>query len=233
MAASPVRRVESRSVVEQVAHEIRRSIISGSLAPGQEFALREIAGHLGVSFIPVREALRSLENEGLVTTRPGRSAVVAPVNSEDLHAIYQLRRTLEPEIASRSCQLITPELLDDLEAQAEAFGALELGIDDVYAAHQEFHLALLAPAASQWDVRILRTLWRAAERYVRLGFGKFDPEPQEHHRRAHAHLELVDAFRQGQPRLVKRAVLEHLKRNEELAQRGLDQIESDSRLAPD
>ncbi|NED79647.1 GntR family transcriptional regulator, partial [Streptomyces sp. SID11233] len=49
------------SIVEQVTKEIRRSILAGDLRPGQEFSLREIAGRLGVSIIPVREALRQLE----------------------------------------------------------------------------------------------------------------------------------------------------------------------------
>src|SRR3954465_14983134 len=116
-----VRPIESRSVVEQVTTAPRRSILSGGLAPGQEFALRELAGQLGVSFIPVREALRSLENEGLVQTRPGRSAVVAPVHLDDLHGIYRLRHRLEPEIASRSCLVLTSDLLDDLEEEAASF----------------------------------------------------------------------------------------------------------------
>jgi len=228
VTSSPVRRVESRSVVEQVANSIRRSIISGSLAPGREFALREIAGHLGVSFIPVREALRTLEYEGLVTMRPGRSAVVSPVNHQDLQAIYQLRRNLEPEIASRSCLLLDPSVLDGLAGQASEFGGLNAGIDEVYDAHQNLHLALLAPAASHWDVRILTILWRAAERYIRIGFGNLDPQPQEHLRRADAHLELLDAFRGREPRVVRRAVTDHLNRNEKLALRGLGQIEADT-----
>ena len=73
-----LRRVEDRSVTDQVTAELRRAIISGSMEPGQEFSLREAAGHLGVSFIPVREALRTLEKEGLILTRPGRSATAAP-----------------------------------------------------------------------------------------------------------------------------------------------------------
>jgi len=67
-----VRPIESRSVVEQVMTELRRSILSGALAPGRDLSLRELAEMLQVSIIPVREALRSLESEGLVVTRPGR-----------------------------------------------------------------------------------------------------------------------------------------------------------------
>ena len=63
-SVAAVRPIESRSVVEQVMLELRRSILSGALAPGRELSLRELAEMLGVSIIPVREALRSLEGEG-------------------------------------------------------------------------------------------------------------------------------------------------------------------------
>jgi DNA-binding GntR family transcriptional regulator len=218
--------VEARSVVEQVTAEIRRAIISGRLEPGQEFSLRELAGQLGVSFIPVREALRSLENEGLVQTRPGRSAVVAPVHLDDLHGIYRLRHRLEPEIARRSCLVLTDGLLDGLEKEAASFGRQELGIDEVYEAHQAFHLALLAPAATDWDVRTLTTLWRAAERYIRIGFRTLDPEPQEHQRREHAHEDLITVFRSRDPRAVEKAVDQHLERNEQLARSALARYEN-------
>src|SRR6202012_921096 len=102
--------------------ELRRSILSGALSPERELSLRELAEMLGVSIIPVREALRSLESEGLVLTRPGRSARVAPLDLEELQSIYRLRRRLEPEIAQRSCRLLTVAELDRLEEQAIGFG---------------------------------------------------------------------------------------------------------------
>ncbi|MFF8028129.1 GntR family transcriptional regulator [Streptomyces sp. NPDC007896] len=95
-------------MVEQVTEEIRRCVLSGALAPGQEFSLRELAGMLEVSFIPVREALRSLESEGLVITRPGCSAMVALLDLQELGAIYRPRRTLEPEIAGSQRRLWPP-----------------------------------------------------------------------------------------------------------------------------
>ena len=181
LSTTGVRPIESRSVVEQVTAEIRRSILSGALAPGQEFSLREIANMLAVSFIPVREALRSLESEGLIVTRPGRSAVVAPLDLADLHAIYRLRRVLEPEIARRACGLLSDAQLDSLEHDAAQFGREDLGIDEIYDAHHDFHFALLEPAATTWDARMLNTLWRAAERYIRIGFGRLDTDPSEHY----------------------------------------------------
>ena len=52
-------------------------------------------------------------------------------------------------------------------------------MDDIYGDHRAFHLALVAPAASPWDIRILMMSERATERYVRIGFGLLDPDPGE------------------------------------------------------
>jgi DNA-binding GntR family transcriptional regulator len=177
---------------------------------------------LHVSFIPVREALRSLEAEGLVINRPGRSSMVAPLDLDDLHAIYRLRHELEPNIAARACHLLTDAELDRLDNHATSFGDQALGIDEIYEAHHAFHLALLKPAATEWDVRILETLWRAAERYIRMGFGRLDPDPREHGRREHAHHDLPDTFRSRDVDLVRQGVHDHLVHNEQLALRALE-----------
>lgn len=209
--------IMSRSVVEQATEELRRAIVAGDLAPGMEYSLRELAAMLNISFIPIREALRSLESEGLVIMRPGRSAVIPPLDPYDLHGIYRLRRALEPEIARRSCRLLADEELDRLASYAADFGAREHGMADIYDDHHAFHLALLEPAATAWDIRVLTSLWRAAERYIRIGFGQLDPDPAEHERRGKAHTDLVDAFRTRDPATVDIAVEQHLARNEKIA----------------
>ena len=211
-------------MAERVTTELRRSILSGDLKPGQKFSLREVAEMLDVSFIPVREALRQLETEALVVTRPGRSAYVAPLDLVDLHAIYRLRRHIEPEIASRSCLLLSDDELDRLEGQAAAFGEPHLSMDAMYESHLNFHLALFAPAASVWDVRILTTLWRAGERYVRIGFGRLDPDPMEHVRREEAHESLVEEFRRREPIAAAAAIRQHLDRNETIALGALNEV---------
>ena len=222
VSESSVRPIETRSVVGQVTAELRRSILAGALPPGSEFSLREIASMLNVSFIPVREALRSLEGEGLVVTRPGRSAVVTPLDRADLDGIYRLRHQLEPEIAGRACNLLSDSELDALEAQTVEFGRPDVGIDAIYEAHHEFHLALLAPAMTEWDNRMLTILWRAAERYIRIGFGRLDPEPAEHDRREHSHRSLIEVFRTRDVTDVAAAMHEHLEHNESIALRALE-----------
>jgi DNA-binding GntR family transcriptional regulator len=220
-SSGSVRPIESRSLSEQVTNEIRRSILAGSLPPGQSLSLRKLAEQLDVSFIPVRDALRVLEAEGLVVNPPGRSASVAPLDLEEFHAIYRVRRMLEPDLARRAVPQLRDAELDRLHQAAAEFGGAERSMDDIYDDHRAFHLALLAPAALTWDIRILMMSWRASERYVRIGFGLLDPDPSEHDRRRDAHQLLVDQFRRRDPEVAARALDEHLARNEELAHTAL------------
>jgi len=219
-----VRSLTPTSVPEQVAKEIRRSILSGELRPGQTFSLREISGQLGVSFIPVREALRDLESQGLIITRPGKSAMVAPLSADDLHGIYRLRRQIEPEIAGRACKKLNDADFDRLTAYMSMFEDKTLGIDEIYEAHHVFHYELLLPAATSWDLRILDGLRHAAERYVRLAFAGRDAHPDEPDRRWCAHNELLLATRSGDARKVVAATRKHLNDNEQIARRALDEI---------
>ncbi|MFG3102268.1 GntR family transcriptional regulator [Streptomyces sp. NPDC048182] len=219
-----VRRLQPLSVVEQVTKEIRRSILAGDLRPGQDFSLREIAGRLGVSIIPVREALRHLEGQGLVITARGKSATVAPLSREDLRAIYRLRRQIEPELAGRACLLLTDRDHARLTAHLEIFADPGLGLEEIYETHHEFHLDLLRPAATDWDLRVLRMLWHSAERYVRLAFGNRDSDPDEPRRREAAHTQLLAAVAERDPGRAAQAVLHHLDVNEQIAQQGIAAI---------
>ena len=227
-----VRAIEPQSVSAQVTSELRRSIVSGDLAPEQSLSLRKLADQLGVSFIPVRDALRVLEAEGLVVNPPGRSATVAPLDLDELHAIYRVRRMLEPDLARRSVTALTDAELDGLFQLAAELGETHRSMDDIYDDHRAFHLALLAPAASTWDERILMLLWRAGERYIRIGFGLLDPDPQEHERRREAHQLLVERFRLRDPDIAARALDEHLAHNEELARDALSQWVERHRATP-
>ena len=220
-SSSSVRPIEIRSVSEQVTNEIRRSILAGTLSPGQNLSLRKLAEQLDVSFIPVRDALRVLEAEGLVVNPPGRSATVALLDLEEFHAIYRVRRLLEPDLARHAVRRLADAELDRLYQAAAEFGGVERSMDDIYDDHRAFHLALLAPAASAWDIRILTMSERATERYVRIGFGRLDPDPVEHDRRREAHQLLVDQFRKRDPEVAARALDEHLAHNEDLAHNAL------------
>lgn len=212
-----LRSVASRkaSAVDLVLHEIRRSILSGELPPGEPFTVPALTEQLGVSHVPVREALRQLEAHGLITLSPSRSATVTPLDPDDLRAIYRLRITVEPELAALSAPGRTDTEIDQLAEMVRA--TFHHVLDEAFwAPHRAFHAALIEPAASEWDRRMLAPLWDASERYTRLVFDPVEaPESFAAHR-AHAHDELVDAARSRDPGRVRDAVRQHLEHNLEM-----------------
>jgi DNA-binding GntR family transcriptional regulator len=227
-----VRSLDVVSAVDQVALEIRRSIVSGDLAPGQEFSLRKIAEQLGVSLIPVREALRRLEAQGLVVTRRSKSAMVAPLDPQEFSDVYRLRRSIEPELAGRASMLLTPADFRRLDALQRAH-ARARDRDARHQAHHALHVEMLRPAATPWDERVLDMLWHASERYVRYAFERLAAHPEEPERRGRAHADLLTAVRTGDPETASEALTRHLAHTESIVVDALGKLAaSDADTAP-
>src|SRR5271156_2194957 len=89
------------SAVDRVTAEIRRGVLNGALKAGSSFSIADLSTQLGVSHIPVREALRRLETQGIITLRPGRSAIVNPLDRDELRSLYRLRKLIECDLAAR------------------------------------------------------------------------------------------------------------------------------------
>ncbi|GLI26941.1 GntR family transcriptional regulator [Agromyces rhizosphaerae] len=211
------------SAVDLVTAEVRRAVLTGALAPGENFSIRDLADQLGVSHIPIREALRRLESQGLIILRQARSASVAPLSSADLAAIYRLRYVVELPLAGASAGKRGPDEVARLEALLERTRNPEPEI--AWQAHYDFHEALVHPAANEWDDRILHTIWMAAERYTHL---VFDPTPiteAERARRYETHKVLLDAALADDPKSMERLLREHLAANEEKIRTHIDALE--------
>ena len=108
-AATPVRPIAHQSLVDRVTDELHRAILNGDIAPGSAVSIVELCEQFDVSHIPVREALRRLESEGVVSLRPGRSALVASLSVEDLTNIYGLRKLIEGDLVVRAMADMTEE----------------------------------------------------------------------------------------------------------------------------
>lgn len=162
--------IRSSSLVDVAAAQLRDAILSGALKPGQPVNVRELQRTLGISHIPIREAARLLEAEGLLISRARRSPVVADVDLDDLAAIYELRRQVELPAAALAHERRTRDSDALVIAAFDRFE--EVAIDPHQALywqrHSEFHWALLDGGANTWTRRTLEPLWTAAERYVRL-----------------------------------------------------------------
>lgn len=106
---------DNYSLGSRVFHMIRENILSGKYKKDEELKEKTIGEELGVSRTPVREALRQLELEGLVTIIPNKGAYVVGISQEDIKDIYEIRCRLEGLCARWAAKNITPEQLDELE----------------------------------------------------------------------------------------------------------------------
>ena len=137
--------LDRQSLPDKIAHSLRRSIVTGRLQPGTRLLEAELARQLGVSRAALREALRTLQREGLVESRPNRGTVVATVSADDLSEIYSLRSLLEGYAACRVAEQATPEQLEELQAL----------VDEVVAAREAREGERVAEA----DLRFHKALW--------------------------------------------------------------------------
>jgi len=110
---------------EAVLVELRARILRGDLTAGTPLRQEDLASSLGVSRVPVREALRMLESEGHVRYAAHRGYRVADLGVEDLAETYRLRGLIEDDLARRSMTSMTPGALDDVEVAHAALAALE------------------------------------------------------------------------------------------------------------
>lgn len=106
---------DNYSLSSRVFHTIRENILSGKYATDEELREKSIGEELGVSRTPVREALRQLELEGLVTIIPNKGAYVVGISQKDIRDIYEIRSRLEGLCARWAAIHITKEQLDELE----------------------------------------------------------------------------------------------------------------------
>jgi DNA-binding GntR family transcriptional regulator len=207
--ATTPRPIAQRSVVELVIEEVRRLILEGSLRPGSTLSITDLSNRLQVSHIPVREALRQLETEGLIELRRSRSAVVADLSVDDVHQVFHLRTLLESDFMTRAVKLYTDEYLTHCE---EAWAALSWGPNDTAVTmserHAEFHRRLYLPALTDWDIRVGQILWQASGRYIYLILGSSEVAADPNRFRD-AHRNLMDAAQARSVRLVRKATEEH------------------------
>jgi DNA-binding GntR family transcriptional regulator len=217
-----VRPIEALSVVDRVTTELRRAIVCGTMRPNQEFSLREIAGQLGVSFIPVREALRTLEADGLLVTRRGRSAVVAPLDATELAGLCRLRRLIEPDLTGRASTLMRPAELDRLElTMIVSPNPFQAPAVEMYEAEIQFRRDLIRPATTRWDYKVLDRLWLGVARYMFAGYPKLSHEQREKFRPAAVQQDLLDAFRTKDESVARAASERQLDRDEAIAELAL------------
>lgn len=198
------------SLRERVANEVRTLILGGDLRPGDRLIETEIAEQMGVSRGPVREALRELEQEGLVVTEPYRQTVVANVSEEEItEVLVPARRLLEKFVLTRVPDKLTAEdyqrlnaIIDEMRLAAEKGDWLAVVESDM-----EFHHYLLAASGYKSLVRF----WQGMVARIRIHFLRETIHNPDLKAVPGEHVELLQALRDKDLARINALVTEHVR----------------------
>lgn len=213
-----------------VVAELREAIIMGSIAPGVPLRLEELARLLGTSISPIREALRQLENLGLVEHVPYRGARVTSISAAEMVEVYEIRAALEVIAARRSAERFdkndavkVEQALEELDA---AYGRADL--PTIVKGNSAFHAALAETSGSRWLGRLLRPTLEVSERYGAAVLRTGRPG-ETRDIEVEGHRAILDACSRNDPDAAEMALREHLRAFADLFSRELDLPTNDYR----
>lgn len=200
--------IERHTIVDRAVNAIREKILDGEYAEGAPLRQDAVAAALGVSRIPVREALRKLDAEGLVTFSPHRGAVVSTLSLEEIKEGCELRAMLEGDLIRRAVPRLTSDILDRAEAILDAYDiAFEAGdVGKWGALNWRFHSTLLGPARRPLTMSVLLNLHNQTDRYTRMQLALTHGES----RAAEEHRAIAGAAREGDVERAYDLLTEHI-----------------------
>lgn len=194
---------------ERVTNEIRDLILNGELAPGARIGQEALAERFGTSRIPVREALRQLESEGLVSLVPNSGASVAKLDLHECLEIYKIRELLEPLALSESIPHLGE---DDIQALEDAALAMEEtgDSDEFLRLDREFHLSSYRGAKTMRLRALVENYWNTTQHYRRAYVGLI--WPQGNWIIFYEHRLLVEAIKRRDIEEAGRILASHIRR---------------------
>jgi len=193
----------------RIADSLRTAILGGSYLPGTRIRQEDVAARSGASRIPVREALRMLDSEGLVTLVANSGAWVTKLSLSECAETYLIRERLEPLLLRTSLPNLDAAAVERLAQLAEEMAAGG-GLDAFMRTDREFHLSSYAGAASGEMGQIIHRMWNTTQHY-RREFTRLAAEDGL----SATHLEhrlLVDCLRRRDPDDAERVLTMHIRR---------------------
>jgi DNA-binding GntR family transcriptional regulator len=163
------------SLREKVYEDLRYRLITGRIVPGVGISTRGLAQEMGVSQMPVRDALSRIAAEGAVEIRSKRAVMVPRMTPARFDEIMQLRKLLEPMAATVALPHITPDLLRQIQAADEATDAALAG-GDVRAymeSNHRFHSLIYGAAPLPLALRMIESLWMQFGPFMRVVYGRY------------------------------------------------------------
>lgn len=179
-----------RNLSDQLVEYVRNEILSGAVPVDVPIRQDLLASQLGVSKIPLREALTRLEQEGLLRSQANRGFFVRALSAQEAEEVFALRQKLEPGIVARAAARASAEEQAAAVAAFEQVDEVTRFPEKVGAANRNFHLALIRPSGQPLTAGILERLHVLSERYVRKRL-----EARAHvDRAAEEHRAIMDAW---------------------------------------
>ncbi|TKD51611.1 GntR family transcriptional regulator [Sphingomonas baiyangensis] len=173
-----------RNLSDQLVTIVRERVLAGTVPPDQPIRQDALAAELGISKIPLREALARLEQEGLLRSQANRGFFVRALSREEAEEVYSVRMRLEPDtMAAASSQATDAERTLASDLYDKLHQVTDQGGEGVGAFNRAFHLALLKPSRLALTVSILERVHVLSERYVRKHLeplGRDDRANEEH-----------------------------------------------------
>jgi DNA-binding GntR family transcriptional regulator len=208
MTALPAEPAELRprrrpNLADEVAAHIRDAILSGRLKPGQRIDQDAIADELGVSRLPVREALISLDREGMVHTIPRKGSYVSRIDRDDIADHYQIFGQVAGLAAARAVARLNEDGLAQLIDLHEHMVAAD-SLQEQQRLNHEFHRTINLAAGSQRMSSMLQLLARS----LPMPYVDFPPEWLDEANRQHK--DILDAFRRRDTLAAQRAMEQHI-----------------------
>ena len=197
----------SQVTADLIATDLRRDIQRGVFPPGAPLRQEDIAHRFAVSRIPVREALRALERDGLVEVLPNRGAYVIELTSAQIDEITHLRVLLEVDLIGQAVARVSEDNLRAIQAAAAAADAASL-TPEWSTADDRFHRTLYEPAQRPRQLEIAMSLRRSLERYWAI-YGELPARRKEW---LGDHAQLVRACIKKDAALARRTLTDHISR---------------------
>jgi DNA-binding GntR family transcriptional regulator len=199
---------EMSSLRGLVFNKIRENILSGVYRENEELKENTLAAELGVSRTPVREALRQLELEGLVTIIPNKGASVTGITSKDIHDIYIIRSYLEGLCARWACEHITEEQIEALEEvlYLSEFHAGRNHSEQLVELDNKFHDLIYKASGSKILNHVLSDFHHYVERIRKITLA----QPNRASQSSKEHAAILGAIKERDKELAERLAHEHI-----------------------
>jgi DNA-binding GntR family transcriptional regulator len=193
----------------RIADALREEILGGGYQPGERIRQQELAAQNGASRVPVREALRILEAEGLVTLVANAGSWVSRLSAQECTEMYQMRERLEPLLLSYSAVTLSDEVVDELQDLADAMQQ-SADVEDFIRLDRRFHLLTYSGASTIMLGDTILRLWNRTQHYRRAYTRMFRAERDDSVH--YDHQLLVSALRNRDAEDAERVLASHIRR---------------------